>query len=216
MHSAAIKMARAIQTVCDPTEQEFLPAIADARFSEIAKRLQKTEDYAAPLGSAHVSAAPEPVRTPEDEQFKAASEDRIVEKLMQITAGKVAIRVKEGDTEAILFGEWLGLVFIKAGWIVTSFEARPLPPEDQNLTLAISGNFPFPKRASTIHSALAAAGLGLAFGIDPASDSPIPTIIVPRRPVEDKGQTEADARANPPTVAVDRETAENASKPGDS
>ena len=170
-----------------------LPGKANERFLEIAKRLGRTEEPRATAHHSRVSGAQEAAQALEGEWFTPPSEDRILQKLAEITAGEVAIRVKEGDTEAILFGEWLGLVFIKAGWTVPTFEACPLPPEEQNLTLSISANYPFPKKASTIHSALAAAGVGLVFGVDPTSDSPIPTLIVPRRPVGASDRTWAAA-----------------------
>lgn len=211
LHWEAIMMAQADKTVCDQVKQEILPSKASERFSQIANRLRMSEESDWTPGNSSASAAA--AQALEDEPLKEASEDRMVEKLAEIKAGKVAIRVKEGNTEAILFGEWLGLVFIKAGWTVTAFEARPLPPEEQNLTLAIGGNFPFPKRASTIHCALAAAGLGLVFGIDPMSDSPIPTLIVPRRPMEESDQAEADAQEDSPKMVLAADSPEDGSEP---
>jgi hypothetical protein len=199
----AIEMAQADEAACDPEEQESPPAKASESLSEIAmpmpQNAEAAETATAP-STTNTSTEPEPVLTLDDEGFKAAAEDRMVEKLEGNAAGQVAIRVKAGDTEAILFGEWLGLVFIRAGWTVTAFEARPLPPEEQDLTLAISGNFPFPKKASTIHSALAEAGLGLVFGFDSTSDSPIPTLIVPRRPAAKSDQSRVDAQQSSPNI----------------
>jgi hypothetical protein len=193
----AIEMAQADQTGNSLEEQKSPPAKVDARPSEIAMPTPTLNTGAPP---AVTNAEPRPVLTLEDAGFKAAAEDRMVEKLEGNAAGQVAIRVKAGDTEAILFGEWLGLVFIKAGWTVTAFEARPIPAEDQDLTLAISGNFPFPKKASTIHSALAEAGLGLVFGFDHTSDSPVPTLIVPRRPAAKSDLAKVDAQQSSPNI----------------
>ena len=200
-HWTTVQMAQAGRVSCDPSEQELPRVKANGKHSGITE-LQIADEAGVTPGSSGASAVLEPAQAQEEEQLKAASADRMVEKLAEMAAGKIAIRVKEGDTEAILFGEWLGLLFIKAGWTVATFEARPIPPEEQNLTLAISGNFPFPKRASTIHAALSAAGLGLDFGIDPASTSPIPTIIVPRRPVKENGHVIEDA----PRASRERES----------
>ena len=194
----AVGMDRADQIAGPWARQEFLPAKAREGFPEIAERPRKTEESEATPESSRTNGAGRLARALKEERLKAPLEERMVQKLAEITAGEVAIRVKEGDTEAILFGEWLGLTFIKAGWTVTKFEARPLPPEDRNLSLAISGNFPFPKRASTIHRALAVAGLELAFGIDSTSDSPVPTLVVPRRPVEESEDSEVDAPRSSP------------------
>jgi hypothetical protein len=192
-HQETFGVDRADQIAGPWARQEFLPAKAREGFPEKAERPRKAEESETTPESSRTNGARRLDRALKEQRLKAPLEERMVQKLAEITAGEVAIRVKEGDTEAILFGEWLGLTFIKAGWTVTKFEARPLPPEDRNLSLAISGNFPFPKRASTIHRALAVAGLELVFGIDSTSDSPVPTLVVPRRPVEESGDAEVDA-----------------------
>jgi hypothetical protein len=197
-HQEAVGIDRGDQSAGPWARQEFLPAKAREGFPEIAEGLRKAEEPEATPESSRTNGARRPARSLKEERLKAPLEERMVQKLAEITAGEVAIRVKQGDTEAILFGEWLGLTFIKAGWTVTKFEARPLPPEDRNLSLAISGNFPFPKRASTIHRALAVAGLELVFGIDSTSDSPVPTLVVPRRPVEESDDTGVDAPRSSP------------------
>jgi len=185
-------IAKPDRTVYDGADTGLLPAKASGRFNEILKRLEKAKASDAAPEGLRASVAPEPVPSLEDDQLKAPPENQMLEKLSVVTPGEVAIRVKEGDAKAILFGQWLGLVFIKAGWTVAAFEARPLPPEDRNLTLLIGGSFPFPKSAAAIHSAVVAAGWELAFGIDPTSDSPVPTLIVPRRPVERSDGLEAN------------------------
>jgi len=203
-----IGMTQPCQTVCRLPEQGLLSEQARGKFPEMAKWLGETDE--APE-SFRASDPAEPALVPPNEPFTAPPEDGMLQKLAEITAGEVAIRVKEGDTEAILFGEWLGLVFIKAGWSVPTFEARQFSPDDQNLTLSVSRNFPFPKKVSAIHSALAAAGLGLTFGIDPTSDSPIPTLMVPRRPMEKIHLAEGGRQPSPNTGLVG-----SGSPPGDS
>jgi len=141
---------------------------------------------------APASGAPDPAQL-ESDPLDATDEERMVETLGEMLAGKVAIRVEKDDADALHFGEWLGHVFMKAGWTVTTLQACLLPQEEQNLTLATSGNFPFPKMAATIHRAFAAVGLGLVFGIDPMSDSPIPTLVVPRKPAEESYRLKAEA-----------------------
>ena len=193
----AIWTAPPDRTLGDRADEGLAVANGGAKLLEIEKQPAKAERADVLPENSPADGPPKPVLALADERFVPPSEDRILQKLAEMTAGEVAIRVKEGDTEAILFGEWLGLAFIKAGWTVPSFEAHPLPPKDQNLTLSISGNFPFPKRASMIHSALTAAGLALAFAIDPTSHSPIPILIVPRRPVGTSDRAEVDPQRAP-------------------
>jgi hypothetical protein len=107
--------------------------------------------------------------------------ERMVQTLAEVPAGRIAMQVEDGDREAERFGEWLEHVFTRSGWTVTALKAQPLPPEQQSLALLASGNYPAPKLVSTVHRAFGAAGLGLVLAIDPMSDSPVPTLIVPRR-----------------------------------
>jgi hypothetical protein len=160
----------------EPTSES---GAANARESARPKQAPPQEVGALPAVDRErvpASGAPEPAQL-EIEPLGATDEERMVETLGEMRAGKVAIREEKDDTDALHFGEWLGHVFMRAGWTVTTLQACPLPREEQNLTLATSGNFPFPKMAATIHRAFAAVGLGLVFGIDPMSDSPIPTLV---------------------------------------
>jgi hypothetical protein len=159
--------------------------VAWKRLPEIRAPWRGAGTIGAVCDGSRESGTEEPAPLFDNDRLDAAAEGRMIQTLAEFTGGKVAIRVKEGDAEAFHFGQWLGRVFVTAGWIVTTLETAPLLPEEQNLTLAMSGNFPFPRTVSAIQRALAAAGLRLAFGIDPVNKSPVPTLIVPRWPPEE-------------------------------
>ena len=93
--------------------------------------------------------------------------EKLLLRLRSHSGGVVAIRVPEGNDDALQFAEALKTVFISAGWHVPGVEVVKTPRGNAGITLS-SGTFPPPVEVTTVFSALVTAGIKLGTDLDPA------------------------------------------------
>jgi len=129
----------------------------------------------------------EEARPADGTPISEAVEKEMARILATCRAGEVAIHVREGSIEANGFGAWLQRVFVAGGWRVKEIEALAMPPEKEGISLCFGGGSAFPKSAAAaIQRALLAAGISLSFALDPTSKSPVPVLIAPQWPRDER------------------------------